>query len=136
MSQHVLRVKGKWSEEMSTNSERKLKNVTDHTIPVRKTLHALQSLDILTRALQRSSSINSSCIILVIIVVVVLVLVVFLDIRGRSSIDFIVVIPIEHIGVGIRRMRISRRSLAYTAKVGGVVTRAPTARRICCGRRR
>jgi hypothetical protein len=125
-------------EDMSTGraKAKAKKKCTNQTIPLRKAFHALQSLDILARALQRSSPIKSGGIILVVVVVVFLVD--FFDIRVRSSVDFVVIVPIEHvdIGIGIRRVRICRRSLAYTAKVRGVVACAPAACRICCRRRR
>jgi hypothetical protein len=81
---------------------KKTKQNANQTIPLRKTLNALQSLDILVRTLERPSPIESSSTVLVIIIIFVLV--VFFDIRRRSRVDLVVIAPIKHTGIGIRRM--------------------------------
>ena len=127
-------------EDMSTGraKAKAKKKCTNQTIPLCKAFHALQSLDILARALQRSSPIKSSGTVLVVIIVMIVffILFVFFDVCRRSIISFVA--PIEQVGVAIeiRRMRIRCRSLSNTAIVGGVVARAPAARRVGRGRRR
>lgn len=86
---------------MSIKSRPKIKQNANQTIPLRKTLNALQSLNILARTLQRPSPIESSSTVLVIIIIFVLV--VFFDIHRRSRVD-LVIIAIEHTGIGVRRM--------------------------------